>query len=150
MAASRPAVYIAGITSIGVLVALQLRRNRQYELNLHAITPSPLKATLPGLSSQELSALAYKPDYFPGARDVNTPYGSCRVYEFGPEQGTKILLVHGISTPCISLGGLAHELVNAGCRVIIYGNCICLNYLACCLTFQRSIWSRILRQSDIL
>jgi hypothetical protein len=121
MTARRIAVCIAGITSIGVIVALQLRRNRKHELNLHEITPSPLRAILSNLSSQEISALAYKPDYFPGARDVDTPYGSCRVYEFGPEQGTKVLLVHGISTPCISLGGLAHELVNRGCRVILYG-----------------------------
>src|SRR6201992_4310939 len=142
MAASRPAVYIAGITSIGVLVALQLRRNRQYELNLHAITPSPLKATLPGLSSQELSALAYKPDYFPGARNVNTPYGSCRVYEFGPEHGTKVLLVHGISTPCISLGGLAHELVQRGCRVMLYGNFAHLKSLGRYFNFRKDLFGR--------
>ena len=119
---SRLAACIAGFASIGVLVALQLRHNRKHELNLHAVTPSPLTTTLPNLKPQQISALAYKPDYFPGARNVNTPYGSCRVYEFGPEHGTKVLLVHGISTPCISLGGLAHELVQRGCRVMLYGN----------------------------
>lgn len=123
-------------------MALQLRRNRRHELNLHTVTPSPLKATLPSLSSQQISILAYKPDYFPGARDVNTPYGSCRVYEFGPENGTKVLLVHGISTPCISLGGLAHELVKKGCRVMLYGNLVHLKLLGHIFNFLKDLYGR--------
>ncbi|KAL4815876.1 Alpha/Beta hydrolase protein [Aspergillus spinulosporus] len=59
-------------------------------------------------------------DVLPGARDVQTPYGSIRVYEWGPEHGPKVLLVHGITTPCISLGGLAHGLVDRGCRVMLF------------------------------
>ncbi|KAL4972320.1 Alpha/Beta hydrolase protein [Aspergillus desertorum] len=59
-------------------------------------------------------------DVLPGARDVKTPYGSIRVYEWGPEHGPKVLLVHGITTPCISLGGLAHSLVDRGCRVMLF------------------------------
>lgn len=42
-----------------------------------------------------------------------------RVYEFGPESGRKVLLLHGISTPCIALTGLAHGLVSRGCRVLV-------------------------------
>ncbi|KAL4885904.1 Alpha/Beta hydrolase protein [Aspergillus karnatakaensis] len=60
------------------------------------------------------------PDVLPGARDVLTPYGSIRVYEWGPETGPKVLLVHGITTPCVSLGGLAHALVDQGCRVMLF------------------------------
>lgn len=59
-------------------------------------------------------------DVLPGARDVQTPYGSIRVYEWGPDDGPKVLPVHGITTPCISLGGLAHALVDRGCRVILF------------------------------
>ncbi|EFX02792.1 alpha beta hydrolase family [Grosmannia clavigera kw1407] len=63
----------------------------------------------------------YTPDAFPGARDVNTPYGSIRVYEFGPKTGRKVLLVHGISTTCQTLGPIAHGLVrHAGCRVLLF------------------------------
>jgi hypothetical protein len=47
-------------------------------------------------------------------------YGSIRVYEFGPENGEKVLLVHGISTPCISLTYIAHGLVDRGCRVMLF------------------------------
>ena len=48
--------------------------------------------------------LPYPSDVFPGARDVQSPYGSLRVYEWGPESGRKVLFVHGMSVPCMSLG----------------------------------------------
>lgn len=82
--------------------------------------PSPLKTLLPRLSQEEVKALVYQPDQFPGARDVETPYGSVRVYEFGPEDGPKVLMVHGISTSCVTLGQIAHGLVDRGCRVMLY------------------------------
>jgi pimeloyl-ACP methyl ester carboxylesterase len=41
------------------------------------------------------------------------------VYEWGPEEGRKVLLIHGISTPCIALGGVANGLVEKGCRVML-------------------------------
>ncbi|OKL56669.1 hypothetical protein UA08_08315 [Talaromyces atroroseus] len=80
------------------------------------IIPSPLKS----LQSSPSESTAFPLDVLPGARDVATPYGSIRVYEWGPEDGQKVLLVHGISTPCLSLGGLAHALVDRGCRVMIF------------------------------
>jgi hypothetical protein len=57
----------------------------------------------------------------PGARDVDTEYGSVRVYEWGPEAGEKALLLHGIGTPCLALGGMAKRLVERGCRVMLFG-----------------------------
>ncbi|KAL6868386.1 putative alpha/beta hydrolase family protein [Trichoderma novae-zelandiae] len=87
------------------------------------VLPNPLKtaAALPGRPAAEaVEGLVYRPDAFPGARDVETPYGSIRVYEFGPEDGQKVLLVHGISTPCITLSPIAHGLVNRGCRVMLF------------------------------
>ncbi|KFY12111.1 hypothetical protein V492_04089, partial [Pseudogymnoascus sp. VKM F-4246] len=47
-------------------------------------------------------------------------YGSIRVHEWGPEDGKKILLVHGITTPCLALGGIAHGLVAKGYRVMLF------------------------------
>ncbi|KHN96249.1 Alpha/beta hydrolase fold-1 [Metarhizium album ARSEF 1941] len=84
------------------------------------VLPSPLKTVLPRASREELRGLVYLPDAFPGARDVETPYGTIRVYEFGPERGDKVLLVHGISTSCITLGRIAHALVERGCRVMLF------------------------------
>ncbi|KAI6785707.1 uncharacterized protein J7T54_006046 [Emericellopsis cladophorae] len=84
------------------------------------ILPSPLKTTLPHLPAESLKALVYQPDQFPGARDVDTPYGRIRAYEFGPEDGDKVLFVHGISTSCVTLSPIAHGLVERGHRVLLY------------------------------
>jgi hypothetical protein len=85
------------------------------------VVASPLKTLLPNLSEQEIYGLPYPPDLFPGARDVQTPYGSLRVYEWGPENGRKVLFVHGISTPCLSLGLVAEKLAENGYRVMLFG-----------------------------
>ncbi|EGX94073.1 C6 and C2H2 transcription factor RegA-like protein [Cordyceps militaris CM01] len=71
---------------------------------------SPLKTTIPRLTKEETRQLVYQPDQFPGARDVETPYGSIRVYEFGPEDGQKVIFVHGITTSCITLLYIANNL----------------------------------------
>ncbi|EKV07803.1 Alpha/beta hydrolase family protein, putative [Penicillium digitatum] len=81
---------------------------------------SPRSTVLPGISESENRQLPLPTDALPGARDVASPYGSIRVYEWGPEDGPKVLLVHGITTPCISLGGLAHALADRGCRVMLF------------------------------
>jgi hypothetical protein len=119
---STPPFYVAiGATSLALFVTLQAFRNKARNAAIHSYTPSPLKTSLPNLTPEEISRLPYPPDYFPGARDVDTPYGSVRVYEFGPESGRKVLFVPGISTPCLSLGGLADSLVAKGCRVMLFG-----------------------------
>jgi signal recognition particle GTPase len=47
-------------------------------------------------------------------------YGSIRVYEWGPEDGPRVLFIHGINTTCQTLGKLAHALVKKGCRVMLF------------------------------
>ncbi|KAK8042067.1 hypothetical protein PG993_006590 [Apiospora rasikravindrae] len=86
------------------------------------IIPSPrTSAALRGMSQAERDALPYPPDgVLPGARDVATPYGSVRVYEWGPEDGERVLLIAGISTPTISLGDLAWEMSERGYRVMLF------------------------------
>ena len=84
------------------------------------VVPSPLKTLIPSLSDAEAEDLPYPPDAYPGARDVISPHGSLRVYEWGPEDGRKVVLVHGITTPCVALGAIAHGLVDDGCRVILF------------------------------
>ncbi|KAJ5145299.1 hypothetical protein N7448_002691 [Penicillium atrosanguineum] len=84
------------------------------------ILPSPRTRLLAGLSEEENRKLPLPNDVLPGARDVASPYGSIRVYEWGREDGPKVLLVHGITTPCIALGGVAHALVDRGCRVMLF------------------------------
>lgn len=73
------------------------------------------------LSAQDLEQLPYPPNALPGGRDVDTPYGNIRVYEWGPSDGRKVLFVHGISTPCIAFAGIAQRLVEEqGCRVMLF------------------------------
>lgn len=43
-----------------------------------------------------------------------------RVYEFGPEDGQKVLFIHGISTSCITLEPIAAALAKQGCRVMLF------------------------------
>ena len=44
-----------------------------------------------------------------------------RVYEWGSEDGRKVVLVHGDTTPGPMLGPIAKALVNRGWRVMIIG-----------------------------
>jgi hypothetical protein len=85
------------------------------------VIPSPIQSKLPQLTEDEVQQLPYPPDALPGARDVKSPYGTVRVYEWGPDEGDKILLIHGISTPGIAMADLAHKLVRRGCRVMMFG-----------------------------
>ena len=82
---------------------------------------SPRDTLIPFLSSDQANALPYPPNFLPGARDVDTFYGTMRVYEWGPEHGDKVLLVHGDTTPVPMLGPIAQALVQAGCRVMLVG-----------------------------
>ncbi|KAI8632366.1 Alpha/Beta hydrolase protein [Xylariaceae sp. FL1651] len=79
-----------------------------------------LTTSVPQLSEDEVAKVSYRLDHYPGARDVVTPYGNIRVYEFGPEDGRKVLLIHGISTSCMTLTDIANALVEKGCRVMMF------------------------------
>lgn len=83
--------------------------------------PSPLTTQIPNLTQSIVNELPYPPDAYPGARDVESPYGRLRVYEFGPEDGEKVLCIHGISTPCIAFAGILDRLVKRGKRVMTFG-----------------------------
>ncbi|KAI1804057.1 alpha/beta-hydrolase [Daldinia bambusicola] len=85
-----------------------------------AVIPGPLTTSLPKLSEAARAEIPYQPDAFPGARDVVTPYGNIRVYEFGPEDGRKVLFIHGISTSCMTLKSIAMPLAEKGCRVMLF------------------------------
>ncbi|CCF32667.1 hypothetical protein CH063_05007 [Colletotrichum higginsianum] len=83
------------------------------------IIPSPLHI-IASLPEEEVQKLPYQPNCFPGARDVETEYGFIRVYEWGPETGPKVVLIHGMSTCTMTLGPIAEALVSRGCRVLLF------------------------------
>lgn len=85
-------------------------------------SPPVAESPLRKYQQKPVGQLAYPPDsLIAGSRDVPSPYGTIRVYEFGPEDAQrKILFLHGISTPCISLVGIAENLAyKKGCRVML-------------------------------
>ncbi|KAH9905363.1 Alpha/Beta hydrolase protein [Xylariomycetidae sp. FL2044] len=82
--------------------------------------PSPRTTLLPFLSPEDAGRLAYPPNALRGARDVETFYGVMRVYEWGPEDGEKVLFVHGDATPCLIFANIAQGLVDAGYRVLLF------------------------------
>jgi pimeloyl-ACP methyl ester carboxylesterase len=110
---------IVATTAAATIATLSLLRLALYPRHAQTLK-SPLRTVIPSLTPAELDALDYKPDAFPGARDVVTPYGSIRVYEFGPAEGPKVLLVHGISTSCQTLTLVADQLVESGHRVMLF------------------------------
>ena len=93
----------AGLLSLACVFALRQSSSASAR-KAQSIIRSPRATLLPQLSDDEIAILPYPPDVLPGARDVTSPYGTVRVYEWGPEDGRKVLLVHGISTPCVALG----------------------------------------------
>ena len=82
---------------------------------------SPRDTLIPFLSPEEADSLAYPPNFLPGARDVETPYGTMRTYEWGSEDGNKVLMIHGDTTPIPMLGPVAQALVQKGFRVMLVG-----------------------------
>ncbi|KAL4745661.1 hypothetical protein BDW72DRAFT_186287 [Aspergillus terricola var. indicus] len=90
----------------------------QYTPEEHTFTPARTGPAAQG--GQTFSKPVYGIDSFPGSRQFKTIYGTIHVFEWGPEDGDKVLLVHGLGTPCIALGGMAKELVRKGYRVMIY------------------------------
>ena len=85
------------------------------------LTFTPARAEPAAQEGQIFSKSVYPIDAFPGSRQFKTVYGTIHVFEWGPEDGEKVLLVHGLGTPCIALGDMAKELVRKGYRVMIYG-----------------------------
>ncbi|RYP14474.1 hypothetical protein DL765_006364 [Monosporascus sp. GIB2] len=83
-------------------------------------TFTPARAGPAAQEVQPYSKPAYPLDAFPGFRQFKTVYGAIHVFEWGPEDGEKVLLVHGLGTPCIALGDMAKELVSKGYRVMMY------------------------------
>ena len=118
------AAQVIAVAGLGFLAAKQVKPLLWSHPEQANFIPSPCTTQLPHLTEAEANALPYPPNLLPGARDVETPYGTMRVYEWGPTAGRKVVLIHGDSTPSPILGSIAHELVARGCRVLLFGKSI--------------------------
>ncbi|KAH7127049.1 Alpha/Beta hydrolase protein [Dendryphion nanum] len=110
---------IAGAATLGTVALATALSGPSGTARPKAI-PSPKDTVLPELSDEAVKDLPYPPFALPGSRDVDSPYGNIQVYEWGPEDGDRVLLIHGISTPSVALARLAHKLVQKGCRVMLF------------------------------
>ena len=109
----------SSVLALGLVLRLALITTKSK--TSRKVIPSPRETLLPFLSPSQISGLPYPPDILPGARDVDSPYGTMRVYEWGPEEGRKVVMVHGDTTPAPILGPIAKALVERGCRVLVLG-----------------------------
>ena len=109
------------IPAIALLIPVTLALNRVPTRTPRSVIPSPRETLLPTLSKAQQDDLAYRPDFYPGARDVKTLYGTMRVNEWGPLDGKKVLFCHGDATPSPVFKSIAEKLVSRGCRVITFG-----------------------------
>lgn len=113
------------LTAVGISAGLlmgagALLESRKQTSRRRTLIKAP-KLPLPISNSTDPNASAEEHQFLlPGGKDVETPYGSIRVFEFGPSDGEKVLLMHGISTPCLSLANLAEQLASKGYRVMIF------------------------------
>ena len=117
-------VVVSSLVTLALLLPFSLGSPKSKASHSRKIIPSPRDTQLPFLSRGQASALPYPPDILPGARDVDSPYGVMRVYEWGPEEGRKVVMVHGDTTPAPLLGPIAKALVERGCRVLLLGEWI--------------------------
>ncbi|CAK4029099.1 Hypothetical predicted protein [Lecanosticta acicola] len=117
-------IYIALTAPALGYLAARLIANVVSAASYSGILPKPKTSRAPEqkfLTAAETEDVPYAPDALPGGRNVDTPYGNARVYEWGPVNGRKVLFVHGISTPCIALARMAKALMRrGGCRVMLF------------------------------
>ena len=112
---------LATTSAVSLLLALRFTIYSTTRKPQQRTIPSPRETLIPHITPTQAKALPYPSDLFPGARDVETPYGTMRVYEWGPEDGRKVLFIHGDTTPAPMFAPIAEALVRRGCRVMLFG-----------------------------
>lgn len=80
----------AALTTVVLLLASAL-----FYPGHQSVIPNPLRTGFPQLSEKDVSRLEYKPDAYPGARDVTTPV---RV-SIGHRQASRLALFNPYSSP---------------------------------------------------
>ncbi|KAH8828979.1 Alpha/Beta hydrolase protein [Flagelloscypha sp. PMI_526] len=76
--------------------------------------------SLSSLPQTHRSWAVYPPDTYPGGGYAPLPYGKTRYWLFGPEDGQKIVLLHGLSVPSLIWKNVAPDLARRGYRVLLY------------------------------
>lgn len=145
---------IAGVVTATLVLSLHLRLRsalvelRPLPVDRHTIHARTRKEASIADTSNAPPPPPYRLDEFPGGRQIRTSYGTLQAFEWGPEDGEKVVLLHGIGTPCIAMGDMAKEFVAKGCRVMLFGT-FSPTYkygggIGVLTTAHRSVWKRLL------
>lgn len=70
---------------------------------------SKLQTTLDSL--EKTPADFFTEDFYPGGHYLDLPLGRMRYWKFGKENGTRVVLVHGITTGSVVFNKMAFDLV---------------------------------------
>ncbi|KAI0677170.1 alpha/beta-hydrolase [Trametes maxima] len=62
----------------------------------------------------------YPENFYDGGEYAKFPYGTVRYWLIGPEDGKRVVLIHGISVPAIIWKDVAPSLAEKGYRVLLY------------------------------
>ncbi|TFK73556.1 alpha/beta-hydrolase [Pluteus cervinus] len=84
--------------------------------------PEPLymHSSLASLPKTSKTWEIYPEDFYPNGAYVAFPSGRVRYWLLGPEEGRKIVLIHGLSIPAMIWKNIAPELASRGYRVLLY------------------------------
>ncbi|KJA29628.1 hypothetical protein HYPSUDRAFT_195996 [Hypholoma sublateritium FD-334 SS-4] len=90
-----------------------------------AIFPSPpapifIHPSLASMPPTSKSWSIYPEDFYPGGGYAAFPNGKVRYWLLGPENGKKVVLIHGLSVPAIIWKDVAPTLAARGYRVLLY------------------------------
>ncbi|TFY71975.1 hypothetical protein EVG20_g1011 [Dentipellis fragilis] len=79
-----------------------------------------IHASLASLPKDCKSWDIYPEDFYPGGAYVSLPFGRVRYWLLGPEDGKKVVLIHGLSVPAMIWKDVAPTLASRGFRVLLY------------------------------
>ncbi|KAH9898450.1 alpha/beta-hydrolase [Cubamyces lactineus] len=82
--------------------------------------PVPVDHSMEKLPAKSRIRQRYSDDFLPNGDYAPLPYGRVRYWILGPEEGTKVVLIHGISTPAMSWTQIAPYLAERGFRILVY------------------------------
>ncbi|KAI0361681.1 alpha/beta-hydrolase [Trametes cingulata] len=89
-------------------------------MSTRAIFPIPVDPSMEALPATSRIRQIFPEDLFPNGNYAQLPHGRVRFWILGPEDGTKVVLIHGISTPGVTWKDIAPYLAEEGFRVLVY------------------------------
>ncbi|KAF8588115.1 alpha/beta-hydrolase [Ramaria rubella] len=82
--------------------------------------PTPAHPSLDSVPTSSEVRQIYPRDFFPNPNSVRLPLGKTTYWILGPEDGPKVVLIHGISIPSLLWKYIGPFLAEKGFRVLIY------------------------------